>query len=71
MSGIRGGHEQIQTRWRMLQQQWRTSCGLWNDPVRHRFEREFWREWEQVVPATLDAMQQLAEVVNAARRAVR
>ena len=70
MSGITGGQERIQGRWRMLQQQWHASCSQWNDPVRYHFEREFWQEWEQIVPATMEAMQQLAEVVSAAQRAV-
>jgi len=71
MNGVNDAGERLQNGWRALQQQWQTTCELWNDPVRHHFEREFWQEWEQVVPSTLDAMQQLAEVMSAARRAVR
>jgi len=71
MSNVNVTSERLQNSWRALQQQWQATCELWNDPVRHHFEREFWQEWEQVVPSTLDAMQQLAEVMSAARRAVR
>jgi len=71
MSAIATAEERLQTGWRVLQQQWRTTCDLWNDPVRSHFEREFWQEWEQIVPATLDAMQHLAEVISAAQHGVR
>ena len=71
MSSVNTAGERLYNRWRALQQQWRTTCDLWNDPVRHHFEREFWQEWEQVVPTTLNALQDLAEVMSAAQRAVR
>ena len=71
MSNLNASEERLRQSWRALQQQWRSTCDLWNDPVRHRFEREFWQEWEQVVPATLDTMQQLANIASQARRAVR
>ena len=38
--------------------------------MRFNFEREFWEEWEKAVPAALDAMGELAKVIEAARRAV-
>ncbi len=71
MSAVTNARERIRAGWRILQTQWRATCELWNDPVRRRFERDFWQEWEQVVPSTMDAMQYLAEVISAARRAVR
>ena len=71
MSGASVACGRLQRGWQTLQQQWRTTCGLWNDPVQRRFEREFWHEWECTVPSTLDAMQNLAQVMNAARQAVR
>ncbi|MBL7065841.1 MAG: hypothetical protein ISS49_16820 [Anaerolineae bacterium] len=71
MSGVNVAGERLQNAWRALQQQWRITGDLWNDPVRHHFEREFWQEWEQVVPSTLEAIRHLAEVMGAARRAVR
>ena len=72
MSSVNVAGERLHNSWRTLQRQWQTTCDLWNDPVRHHFEREFWQGWEeQVVPSTLDAMQHLAEVMSAARHAVR
>jgi hypothetical protein len=71
MSAVATAQEQLRTGWHSLQQEWRTTCDLWNDSVHQRFEQEFWQEWEQTVPSTLDAMQRLAEVMSAAQRAVR
>lgn len=58
------------TRWAVLQGQWHTACAAWNDAVRTQFEKEFWQEFEQVVPATLEEMRRLGEVIDQARREV-
>jgi len=62
--------EQILGQWKALQQQWRASCELWNDPVQRRFEREIWQEFERVVPAALEEMRKLDEIIDQARREV-
>lgn len=62
--------EQISSQWKALQQQWRASCELWNDPVQRRFEREIWQEFERVVPAALEEMQKLDALIDQARREV-
>ncbi len=71
MSNIITAQEQIKTGWRVLQTQWQTTKSLWRDPVQRHFEREFWSAWEREVPATLNAMQHLADVISAARREVK
>jgi hypothetical protein len=71
MSSVNTAREALERSWRTLRQQWGTTCDLWKDPVQRHFEREFWEQWEQVVPATTEAMRDLAEVLSAARRAVR
>ena len=71
MASVKAASEGLHHEWRTLQQQWRATCDLWNDPVRHRFEREFWQEWEQVVPAAIGEMQKMADVLSAARNHVR
>jgi len=70
MSTVHHSRESLQSSWRILHQQCRSACDLWNDPVRHRFEREFWLEYEQVVPATVDEMERLAQIIAQARRHV-
>jgi len=71
MSSLNTTHEQIRNGWRVLQRQWQASCALWDDPVRRQFEREFWQDFEQVVPATLKEMERLVQVIAQARRGVR
>jgi len=71
MSSLNTAHERIRNGWRVLQRQWQASGTLWNDPVQRRFEREFWQDFERVVPATMNEMQKLAEVIAQARRGVR
>ena len=71
MRGILGAREQIENAWRTLQNQWRASCEQWNDPVRHRFECEFWEDYECAVPDALRQMNHLAEVTAQARQEVK
>ncbi len=70
MSGLWDAIDELRHQWRSLEEQWETACDLWQDPVRFSFEREFWEEWEKAVRAALDTMGELAEVIEAARRAV-
>jgi|Deesub1362B_J571_1020462.scaffolds.fasta_scaffold74138_2 hypothetical protein len=71
MSTLNDAYERIHSSWQALRGQWRTTCDLWNDPVRRRFEREFWQEFERTVPAAMEQMRRLAEVIAQARREVR
>ena len=71
MSSLNTTREQLYAAWQALQHQWQASCALWDDSVRRRFEREFWQDFERVVPATMNEMQKLAEVIAQARRSAR
>lgn len=71
MSGLRTAQERLRNGWRSLQHQWQASGGLWHDPVHRRFEREFWQDFEQVVPSTMNEMQKLEDIIAQARRNVR
>ncbi|MEW6230987.1 MAG: hypothetical protein AB1566_01585 [Chloroflexota bacterium] len=71
MSALNTTQEQLHAAWQALQHQWRASCALWDDPVSRRFEREFWQDFERVVPATMNEMQKLAQVIAQARRNVK
>ena len=71
MGSLLNTHDQLRNTWLSLQRQWQASCALWDDPVRHQFEREFWQDFERVVPATINEMQKLAEVIAQARRSVK
>ena len=71
MAGVQQAQQRLQAHWHALRQQWQATCALWQDPVAHHFERRFWQEWEQTVPATLAAMERLAQILEQARREVR
>jgi len=62
--------DRLQAHWRLLQHHWGRSCDLWHDPVRERFERAFWQEFEHLVPTTLKEMLALAELISQARAQV-
>ncbi|MDX9953467.1 MAG: hypothetical protein RBT75_05205 [Anaerolineae bacterium] len=71
MSNLEDTHQQLAAHWKVLQQRWQVSRAQWDDAVARGFEREHWHEYEQIVPATLKEMCQLAEVITQARRQVR
>ncbi|HIC87993.1 MAG TPA: hypothetical protein EYP04_01105 [Anaerolineae bacterium] len=64
-------HNQLQQAWQQLRRQWQETAALWNDPVRWQFEQEFWQPLERQVPATLQEMDRLAQVMAQARQNVR
>lgn len=70
MSGLNSARERIRNEWQVLKRQWQTSCDLWRDAVRQRFQREVWQDFERTVPATLEEMKRLSEVIAKARREV-
>jgi len=71
MSNLNTTHDQLAARWKVLQQRWQAVRAQWDDAVARRFQQEFWQEYERVLPATLQELQKLAEVVAQARRNVR
>lgn len=62
--------EKLQGAWLVMRQRLDSTGELWRDAVRQQFEKEFWQEFEQVVPATLEQMRRLGEVIDQARREV-
>jgi len=63
--------ERLHNCWQTLQRQWSTACEFWDDPVQWRFEREFWQDFERIVPATMEQMKRLTKVIAQARREIR
>lgn len=64
-------HGQFQQTWQRLNQQWQKTTALWDDPVRWRFEHDFWKMLERQVPAALQTMEHLARVIAQAQQHVR
>ena len=60
--------EKISNEWRILENQWKSTCHLWNDSMSQRFEREFWQEFERLVPAYLKKLEETDYLVSKAYR---
>ncbi len=71
MSSLLQGRDHLDNSWKALRLQWQAALTLWDDPVSRHFEREYWQEFERVVPATLDEMQKLAQVIAQAQRSAK
>lgn len=61
-------YDRITRRWKDLRDQWAATRQKWRDTVGDRFEREFWQEWEKVVPQFLKAVDDLEKVLDRAVR---
>lgn len=55
---------------RALHQRWEHAKSLWNDPVSRGFETDYFIPIQSQMQATFKEMQQLAQTIDAARRAV-
>lgn len=63
-------HNQFQQSWQHLNQQWQKTIALWNDPVRWQFEQDFWQALERQIPATLQTIERLAQIIAQAQQNV-
>lgn len=63
-------HNQVQQSWQHVNQQWQKTTAQWNDPVRWQFEQDFCQMLERQVPATLQTMERLAQVIAQAQQNV-
>lgn len=70
MSALDDSREALRAHWRVLLQEWSAACEMWRDEVRDRFEKEYWQDFSQVVPRTLEELEQLARMLDQARRGV-
>lgn len=68
MSDFNSTSECITERWSSLQAQWAQCRSEWNDGVAERFEREFWSEWEELVPRALPLLRELEDALHSAKR---
>ena len=67
MSNVGNAQSQLAQAWRTLQRQWQTTGEQWRDSVQRRFQRDMWQEFERTVPAALNEMKRLADVIAQAR----
>jgi len=71
MSSLNQTRDRLQAELSRLHTQWQLTSDRWRDAVHHRFEREFWQEYDRAVLPTLREMDRLAEVISQARREVK
>jgi hypothetical protein len=64
MSMLNHEIEKISNEWRILENQWNSTCQHWNDSMRQRFEREFWQEFERLVPAYLRKLEETDQFIS-------
>jgi hypothetical protein len=64
------GRERLEYAWGTLQRQWDRTGEQWQDAVHDRFQREFWEEYERVVPAALKEIGHLEQVIAQIQREV-
>lgn len=66
MSRLNEAHGSIDGGWSQLRETWGAVRGEWRDAVALRFEREWWQQFEEVVPRWLDALAEVDEVLERA-----
>lgn len=66
MSLLRDTADELQAEWLLLRERWESAKEHWRDGVRERFEREFWEEYERVLPAAIAEIRRLDEQIDLA-----
>lgn len=61
--------EAVESQWRSLQERWVATTAHWRDAVRLDFERQFWQDYERVVPSTIRKLEELEREIANARHA--
>ena len=70
MAALHSPMAQLETAGKTLHHRWETTKSAWDDPVSRIFESDYLTLIEAQAQATLKEMQQLAQAIDAARRAV-
>lgn len=71
MSNLRHQHERLRQEQRRLQLSWQDTKNVWDDTASHRFERDHIQGIDATLRAALQALEQLAQVIDQAKRNVR
>jgi hypothetical protein len=70
MAALHSPLNQLETAGKTLHHRWEATRAIWNDSVSQTFESDYLTLIEAQAQATLKEMQQLAQAIDAARRAV-
>ena len=71
MSRLSDTREELQADWSKLHGRWQAARELWTDEVGSAFERVRWQHWATGVPAFIDALEELEEVLVQVDREIR
>lgn len=71
MGSLNSTQAELQAGWQRLAQRWEETKAVWNDPVRRRFEKEYWIPLENQTRTTLKEMERLGQVIAKARQSVK
>lgn len=71
MATLDNSRANLDSAWRTLNGRWEELRTVWDDPVSHAFERDTWQALQTDVAAADRALQQLAQVVAQAQRAIK
>jgi hypothetical protein len=67
---MRDAAERSETSWRLLEDVWQQSCAAWRDSTAGYFASRFWEPLADETAAYLRAVDELMEILRAARDAV-
>jgi hypothetical protein len=70
MAALQSPMTQLETASKTLHHRWETTRSAWDDPVSRIFESDYLALIEAQAQATIKELQQLAQTIDAARRAV-
>jgi len=70
MNPLNTSQEQLFDAAHHLSTNWNSAKELWNDSARHRFENDFWQEFEATTTDSIEKLHDLIETINQAEREV-
>ena len=70
MAALHSPLRQLETASKTLHHRWETTKEAWDDHVSHTFESDYLSLIEAQAQATIKELQQLAQAIDAARRAI-
>ena len=68
MGTLKNESEKAKNEWHRLKNQWNITSQDWDDDVKNRFEKEFWQEFEYLVPNFLKTLGKTSDSIIKACR---
>ena len=68
MSAMQAACESLSDGLSRLHSQWLFVSAVWNDDRHHRFETQYWQDYEPAVRSALEQMQNIGQLIDQAQR---